>query len=60
MEEEAVGVSGGIASEVIEGRLESLPVIIRVATAEHDERRHEDLAGTGAGIRLRAEAHLAL
>src|SRR5713226_3196448 len=59
VEEEEVGVGGGIESEPIESRFESLAVVIGVAAAQCDERRHEDLAGVGAGVGLRAEAHLA-
>ena len=59
MEEEVVGIGGRIGSEAIEGSFGLLPVVIRVATAQRDERGHEDLAGTRASIGLRAEADLA-
>ena len=59
VEEEEGGVGGGIESEPIEGGFESLAVVIGVAAAQCDERGHEDLAGSGASIGLRAEAHLA-
>ena len=59
MKEEAVGVGGGMESEAIERGFESLSVVIGVTAAQRDERGHEDLAGSGARIGLRAEAHLA-
>src|SRR3972149_10484835 len=59
VEQEVVGVGGGIESKAIESGLESLLVVDGVTATQGHQRGHEDLAGAGAGIGLRAEAHLA-